>query len=70
MVETAGQLTHYFHSGLDYSFIWKFPEESVYGILIIYSIVVIHRINKPLESYQSLAGLSVSGSPDGVSISK
>jgi hypothetical protein len=22
MVEAAGQLTHYFHNGLDYSFIW------------------------------------------------
>ena len=68
-MEAAGQLTYYFHSRLDYSFIWinhlyrwrEFMETTV-------SILVIHR-KIPLESYQSLAGLPVSSLPDGVSLS-
>jgi hypothetical protein len=40
MVEVAGQFTHCFHNGLDYSFIWTVPEESVYGKIEVVNVII------------------------------
>ena len=65
LVETAGQLIHIFQYGLDYSFtcltaagesvLWAYAHPSTPW-------------DYPLGAYESLAGLLVSHSPDGVGV--
>ena len=75
MVEAAGQLIHIFRYGLDYSFtsldvpmrgerVVVLPTLVPRSVILLLHLLQLHT----LEAYESLAGLPVSRSPDGVGI--